>query len=82
MVHHFMSDCFSGEPILNGAAKFASLAFPLVSSFMVIAVATKHRMASVGGFVSIETGFLLVHYAIVRPLIAAVYRRKADGALV
>ncbi len=68
---------FSGEPILKGATKFALLAFSLAWSFLVIAVAAKHRMASVGGYVLIETAFLIVHYAIVSPLIAAVYARKS-----
>jgi hypothetical protein len=43
---------------------------------MVIAVAAKHHMSSVAGYVQIETAFVLVHYAIVSPLIAAVYSRK------
>jgi hypothetical protein len=33
-------------------------------------------MASVRGYVLIETAFIVVHYAIVSPLIAAVYSRK------
>jgi hypothetical protein len=67
---------FSGESILRGAAKFAALACPLAWSFMVVAVAAKHHMSSVAGYVQIETAFVLVHYAIVSPLIAAVYSRK------
>lgn len=67
---------FSGESVLRGAAKFAALACPLAWSFLVIAVAAKHHMASVGGYVQIETAFILIHYLIVSPLIAAVYGRK------
>ncbi|SRR5882724_1370561 len=67
---------FSGESILRGAAKFAALACPLAWSFLVLAVAAKHHMSSVSGYVQIETAFILVHYAIVSPLIAAVYSRK------
>lgn len=67
---------FAGEPILRGAFKFAALAFPLAWSFMVLAVSAKHHMSSVRGFVGIETCFILLHYAIVSPLIAAVYARK------
>lgn len=67
---------FSGETILSGAAKFAALAFPLAWSYMVLAVAAKHRMASVSGYLLIETGFVALHYAIVSPLIATVYARK------
>jgi hypothetical protein len=65
---------FAGEPIFKGAVKFAALACPLAWSFMVLAVAAKHHMASVSGFLLIETAFIIVHYAIVSPLIAAVYR--------
>lgn len=44
---------------------------------MVLAVSAKHHMSSVSGFLLIETTFMLVHYAIVSPLIAAVYARKS-----
>jgi hypothetical protein len=67
---------FAGEPILRGALKFATLACPLGWSFMVLAVSAKHQMSSVSGFLAIETGFMLVHYTIVSPLIAAVYSSK------
>lgn len=68
---------FSGEPILRGALKFATFACPLAWSFMVLAVSAKHQMSSVGGFLIIETAFVLVHYAIVSPLIATVYASKS-----
>jgi hypothetical protein len=68
---------FAGESILKGALKFALLACPLAWSFMVLAVSAKHQMSSAGGFLLIETAFILVHYAIVSPLIAAVYARKS-----
>ena len=67
---------FFGEPILRGAWKFFLLACPLAWSFMVLAVSAKHRMSSVGGFLAIETAFILVQYAVVSPLIAAVHTRK------
>lgn len=67
---------FSGEPILRGAIKFTLLACPLAWSYMVLAVSAKHHMSSVGGFLFIETAFMLVHYALVSPLIAAVYARR------
>ncbi|MEW6332332.1 MAG: hypothetical protein AB1560_12815 [Pseudomonadota bacterium] len=67
---------FVGEPILKGAIKFAVLAGSLAWSFAVLAVSAKHQMASVSGFLFIETAFILVHYVIVSPLIAAVYARK------
>jgi hypothetical protein len=67
---------FAGEPVLRGAIRFACLAAPLAWSFLVIAVSAKHHMASVGGYVAIETAFVAVHYAIVSPLIAAVFTRR------
>ena len=67
---------FSGEPIFKGAMKFAALACPLAWSFMVLAACAKHQMSSVSGYMTIETGFVLTHYAIVSPLIATVYARK------
>lgn len=66
---------FAGEPIVKGALKFSLLACPLAWSFMVLAVSAKHQMSSVSGFLSIETAFMLVQYAVVSPIIAAVYRR-------
>ena len=68
---------FSGQPIFKGALKFALLACPLAWSFLVIAVSAKHQMSSVTGFFLIETAFILVQYAVVSPLIAAVYSRKS-----
>lgn len=67
---------FVGESIAKGALKFASLGCPLAWSFMVLAVSAKHQMSSVSGFLLIETAFTLVQYAIVSPLIAAVYARE------
>lgn len=64
---------FAGEPIVRGALKFAGIAAPLAWSFMVVAVSAKHHMASVSGFLLIESAFIAVHYAVVSPLIAAVY---------
>ena len=68
---------FSGESILKGAVKFAALATPLAWSYMVLAVSAKHRMSSVEGFLLVETAFVVVHYAVVSPLIAAVYAKKS-----
>jgi len=56
--------------------KFAALAAPLAWSFLVLAVAAKHRMASVSRYVLIETGFTALQYLVVSPLIALVFSRK------
>ena len=71
------SRLFSGERVIAGAAKFAALAFPLAWSFLVLVIAAKHHMASVPGFVLIETAFTAVQYLVVSPLIALAfsYRR-------
>ncbi len=61
---------FAGQPIVRGAAKFMAIALPVAWSYMVLAVAAKHHMASVGGFALIETAFMTVHFLIVSPLIA------------
>lgn len=68
---------FAGETVGRGALKFALLACPLAWSFMVVAAGAKHLMTSVSGFVLIETAFIVVQYAVVSPLIAAVYARRS-----
>jgi hypothetical protein len=65
---------FAGEPVLRGALKFASFAAPLAWSFMALAAAAKHQMTSPTAYLGIETGFITLHYLIVSPLIAIVYR--------
>lgn len=65
---------FEGETVIRGAVRFASIAAPLAWSFMALAVSAKHQMTSPFAFLGIETCFIAVHYAIVSPLIAMVYR--------
>lgn len=72
------SRLFAGEPILRGAVKFAVLAAPIAWSFAVLAVGAKHRMASVSEFVAIETGFFLLQYAVVSPLIASAFASRRN----
>jgi hypothetical protein len=43
---------------------------------MALAVSAKRQMSSVGGFLTIETAFIALRYAIVSPLIAIVYARQ------
>jgi hypothetical protein len=43
---------------------------------MVLAAAAKHHMTSPWGYILIESGFVLVHFLVVSPLIAFVYRAQ------
>ncbi|MBL8848925.1 MAG: hypothetical protein JNG89_04545 [Planctomycetaceae bacterium] len=49
------------------------MAAPLAWSFMVVAVSAKHHMSSVSGYLTIESGFIAVQYAVVSPILAFVY---------
>jgi hypothetical protein len=64
---------FRHDTVVGGAIKFAALAMPLAWSFMVVAVAAKHHMTSVSGFLQIETAFIVVQYLVVSPLIALAF---------
>lgn len=66
---------FAGLPVLTGALRFFALALPLAWSFMALAVSAKHRMLSPLGYLAVETAFVTLHYFIVSPLIAAVFRK-------
>lgn len=61
---------FAGEPRGRGALKFGLLAAPLAWSFLVLPVAAKHQMASVSGFMGIESAFVAIQYLLVSPLMA------------
>lgn len=73
---YIYSKMFAGLPVLEGALRFAVIAFPLSMSFMVLAAAAKHHMRSPSGYVLIESCFVFVHYLVVSPLIAYVYRSQ------
>jgi hypothetical protein len=55
--------------------KFGLLVGLFAWSYSTIAVAAKHVMTSVPLFLELETGFTILHYAIVGPLIALAHRR-------
>ena len=55
--------------------KFGLVAGLFAWSYSTIAVGAKHVMTSVPLFFALETGFTVLHYAIVGPLIALAYRR-------
>lgn len=50
--------------------RFAAVAALLSWSFTTLAVAAKYPMTSVGGFVAIETGFTVIQFLLVGPLLA------------
>jgi hypothetical protein len=59
---------------VGSGLKYAGVAALLSWSFTTLAVAAKHPMASVGGFVAIETGFTLLQFLLVGPLMALASR--------
>jgi hypothetical protein len=65
---------------LVSGIRFASLAALLSWSFTTLAVAAKHPMTSVGGFMLIETMFTVVQFALVAPLLA--WSARAGSATV
>jgi hypothetical protein len=71
---------FRHETVIAGAVKFAAIAAPLAWSFMVVAVAAKHHMTSVSGFLQIETAFIAVQYLVVSPLIALAFSYRSPTA--
>lgn len=70
------SRLFAQEKLLAGACKFAALAFPLAWTYLVLVVAAKHHMASVPGFMLIETAFTGVQFLIVSPLLALAFSAR------
>jgi hypothetical protein len=58
-----------------GALGFGVLFGALAWSFAVLPFAAKYRMTSVRTFVLLESAFTAVHFAVVSPLIALVWRR-------
>jgi hypothetical protein len=65
----------SGQSWLKQGLKFGLLVGVFAWSYSTIAVAAKHAMTSVPLFLELETGFTVLHYAIVGPLIALAHRR-------
>jgi hypothetical protein len=50
----------------------------LAWSFTTLPVAAKYQMTSVADFVSLETGFTILQFAIVCPLLALVFRKAPN----
>jgi hypothetical protein len=61
--------CARPESIASGM-RFAAVAALLSWTFTTLAVAAKHPMTSVAGFVAIETAFTTVQFLLVGPLLA------------
>lgn len=59
---------------------FAAAAALLSWSFTTLAVAAKHPMTSVGGFVAIETGYTVLQFLMVGPLLALASRAHGREA--
>lgn len=69
----------AGSWLKSGLA-FGALAGALAWTYMAVAVSAKHVMTSVPGFLMLETGFVIVQFAIAGPLIALAHRRAAANA--
>jgi hypothetical protein len=63
---------------LAGAVRFGALFGLLAWSFLVLPTAAKYRMASWVEFALLETGFTVLQYAVVAPLIALAWRGEAS----
>ena len=63
---------------LSGGLRFAAGAALLSWTFTTLAVAAKHPMTSVSGFVGIETAFTLVQFGLVGPLLALSARAAGE----
>lgn len=62
---------------LVSATKFFVVFGTLAWSFLVLPVAAKYNMASVPGFMALETGFTVLQYAVTAPLIALAWRNPS-----
>ena len=62
----------------RSALRFAGLFAPLAWSFTTLPVAAKYRMSSIADFMLLETGFTLLQFLVVSPLIALAYRQMTQ----
>jgi hypothetical protein len=65
---------FDRTRLVGSGLRFAALAGLLSWSFTTLAVAAKHHMTSVPGFMLIETAFTAVQFLVVGPLMALAWR--------
>jgi len=64
----------------RGALRFFALTGVLSWSFTTLPVAAKFDMTSVPDFLALESGFTLLQFAVVSPLIALAWRQPRRGA--
>jgi hypothetical protein len=64
------------EAWISSATRFFVLFAALAWSFTTLPVAAKYQMTSISMFLALETSFTLVHFLVVSPLIALVYREN------
>lgn len=62
------------EAWLHSALRFGAVFGLLAWSFTTLPVAAKYQMSSISDFLLLETGFTILQFAVVSPLIALAYR--------
>jgi hypothetical protein len=67
---------FDRSQVLASGFWFAAMAGLLSWTFTTLAVAAKHHMTSVSGFILIETAFTMLQFLLVGPLMALAWREK------
>ncbi|MGE0641590.1 MAG: hypothetical protein AB7G12_16030 [Thermoanaerobaculia bacterium] len=63
----------------RSALRFGAAFGLLAWSFTTLPVAAKYQMTSVGDFLLLETGFTVLQFAVVSPLIALAYREPRSS---
>ena len=66
------------EDWLSSALRFGGVFALLAWSFTTLPVAAKYQMSSVADFLKLETGFTILQFAIISPLIALAQRDARD----
>lgn len=67
---------FDRARVLASGFRFAAMAGLLSWTFTTLAVAAKHSMTSISGFMLVETAFTLVQFLLVGPVMALAWREK------
>lgn len=72
---------FTRPESISSGLRFAAAAALLSWTFTTLAVAAKHPMTSVSGFVAVETAFTIVQFLLVGPLLALSSRSQVARGL-